>query len=696
MGNRFLDLAVGAGLRWNARESKRPIEDTPDRKAMFDEVSTRAVFIGNEAIFGENDFTDGAKVSASARQAGRTVARLVFPDDSGVKPLGTAFLVAPDVLVTNNHVIETGGFAAKCEAQFGYELDEAGKILDGVRFKLRPDRFFATSEQLDYTFIGVEPKSDSGASTEGFGWNRLLAYPGKILIGQPISIIQHPKGGPKKYVERSNELRDLLEIHAHYTTDTEPGSSGSPVFNTRWEVVALHHMGIPRIEGRQLMARDGSPWREEMGIDQLDWVANEGVRVTALVHHLRSQQLSADQMRMVREFTRIDEAPEPVSSLPAEKPAHAGNTTELPKETNMSTTHVQTGGSAEPEGRQVFVFNGPATIYIGAGAPTGGSFSVAVQSAPAPAAPSAPEPETEGVAIDPDYKNRPGYDSKFLGASLEVKPPVLSAAMQAMALRNSMAKAGADPFILPYHHYSLVMNGDRRLAFWTGVNIDGAKSRRPTRGSDKWSFDPRVPKEKQLGEFIYQNNPLDRGHLVRRLDPAWGTTRVAQLGNDDTFHFTNCSPQHERLNQQTWAKLEDFLLDAADATNVKMTVFTGPVFAADDPTYRGVQIPRQFWKVAVMKANRANKLTAAAFIQSQAGFIANLGAEGFLNQNQRLDQVTVAKVEQLTGLKFNLPAGADTFAANQPVGPESLSLSREIITGEEIVMFGAAEPEPGK
>jgi endonuclease G len=688
MESRILELARQAAQRWHERGPQRPAEDSPERRAMFDEVSTRAVFIGNEAIFGENDFIDPSKVSASARLAGKTVARLVFPDGDTMRALGTAFLVAPDVLVTNNHVIETGAFAAKCEAQFGFELDDSGKLLDGSRFRLRPDRFFATSEELDYTFIGVEPRSDSGAVTEAFGWNRLLAYPGKILIGQPISIIQHPSGGPKKFVERSNELRDLLAVHAHYTTDTQPGSSGSPVFNSRWEVVALHHMGIPRISGNQLMAKDGRPWRDDMGMDALEWVANEGVRVTALVQHLRSQRLSGEQMQIVRGFTEIDEKAASSAAL-----SGAAASTTRQQETTMS---IKTDGVAgEFEGaRQIFIFNAPATIIIGSGVAAGSVTAVQPDATPVPAA-APPGPDAEGVAIDPDYKNRPGYDPKFLGASLEVKPPSMSAQMAAKALKNSMAKPGADPLILPYHHFSIVMNGERKLAFWTGVNIDGAKARRPTRGSDKWSFDPRIPTDKQAGEKLYSNNPLDRGHLVRRLDPAWGTTRVAQLGNDDTFHFTNCSPQHEKLNQQTWAKLEDFLLDAADETNVKMTVFTGPVFADDDPEYRGVQIPRQFWKVAVMKANRANKLVAAAFLQSQATFIATLGREGFLDQKQRLDQVSVARVEQLTGLKFKLPAGADTFAANQPVGPESLSTAREIVTGDEIVMFSADDAEPG-
>jgi endonuclease G len=67
-------------------------------------------------------------------------------------------------------------------------------------------------------------------------------------------------------------------------------------------------------------------------------------------------------------------------------------------------------------------------------------------------------------------------------------------------------------------------------------------------------------------EAVYRDNDLDRGHLVRRLDPAWGASDAeARAANDDTFHFTNASPQHREFNagQTLWAGLEDYLLSQA-------------------------------------------------------------------------------------------------------------------------------------
>ncbi|WP_180234189.1 DNA/RNA non-specific endonuclease, partial [Bacillus cereus] len=90
---------------------------------------------------------------------------------------------------------------------------------------------------------------------------------------------------------------------------------------------------------------------------------------------------------------------------------------------------------------------------------------------------------------------------------------------------------------------------------------------------NQWHFDPRIDKQYQCGDELYENNDLDRGHLVRRRDPIWGDS--AEEANKDTFHFTNCSPQHRDLNQKTWAELENYILNNAKNFNLKVTVFTG-------------------------------------------------------------------------------------------------------------------------
>ena len=262
----------------------------------------------------------------------------------------------------------------------------------------------------------------------------------------------------------------------------------------------------------------------------------------------------------------------------------------------------------------------------------------------------------EGITIDPDYGGRRGYDPEFLGTGAQSVPlPELPPDLAARAAVNRLATT-EPAYVLHYHHYSAVLDRARRLAFFTAVNIDGTTSMRLKREKDRWFLDPRVPAEEQTGEDAYRDNPLDRGHLVRRLDPAWGASREeAKRGNDDTFHFTNCSPQHEDFNQNqtTWAGLEDYILENADNRDLKVTVFTGPVFADDDEHFAGVQLPRQFWKVAVM-VKESGELSATGYLLSQEELISGLEIlpEAFSYGAYKTFQVPVRRIEDLTGLSF--------------------------------------------
>lgn len=293
--------------------------------------------------------------------------------------------------------------------------------------------------------------------------------------------------------------------------------------------------------------------------------------------------------------------------------------------------------------------------------------------------------EDEAISIDPDYSNRKGYDPNFLGGgALRVPLPRLSGAMKAKAAINKQA-VGENRYVLPYHHYSVVMNKERRLAYFTAVNIDGNKDEKIKRENDKWFIDPRIGKDEQTNNEVYAANPLDRGHLVRRLDPAWGDSeQLAKVANDDTFHFTNCSPQHKNFNQNqtTWAGLENYILENANRENFRASVFTGPVLSDDDPPYRGVHLPRQFWKVAVM-VKESGDMSATAYLLSQASLIEDIADENFSFGAYKTFQVPIHEVEELTGLNFGNLKSYDPINEMESFGLESDGI-REIASLEEI------------
>lgn len=195
-----------------------------------------------------------------------------------------------------------------------------------------------------------------------------------------------------------------------------------------------------------------------------------------------------------------------------------------------------------------------------------------------------------------------------------------------------------------------------------------------------WSFDPRIGREFQIGEELYSNNSLDRGHLVRRLDPVWGTKTAAQVAEKDTFFFTNSTPQIHRFNDVFWGDLEDYLLFNSRTLGFRATVFSGPVFRETDPEYRGVLIPQAFWKVAIMPAlvdDGEPTLSATAYVVSQAGLLQNLE---FVYGEFKTYQIPIRVVSTLTNLDFG------SLVDHDPLGRQEAGAPRELVRPTDITL----------
>jgi len=243
-----------------------------------------------------------------------------------------------------------------------------------------------------------------------------------------------------------------------------------------------------------------------------------------------------------------------------------------------------------------------------------------------------------------DYGNRNGYDPNFIGKLIPL--PILSPDL----INDVVNLNDSDNIELKYTNFSLVMSKSRCLAFFTAVNIDGSESKEIQR-DDIWYYEPRIEKKYQYGPELYFDNDLDRGHLVRRLDPVWGIN--FKEANEDTFHFTNCSPQHKNLNQKTWAGLEDYILNNTKLHDLKVNVFTGPVFNQNDILYRNKYlIPAEFWKVVTI-IQKDMSVSATAYLQTQKQLIEHIK---FAFGEYMTYQVPVNKIQTLTKLDFgNLP-----------------------------------------
>lgn len=172
---------------------------------------------------------------------------------AGKKCYGTGFRIGPRTLLTNHHVLHdwaTGGQPASwVEAAFGYEVDVDGRLREAVRVPctaatIRGDRGddFAVIQAAaplpeDATILPLEP-----AAT--------------VAVDDRVYIVQHPQGLPKKIALAHNLVRYVDAEVVQYWTDTEAGSSGSPVFDDYWRVVALHHQWVEAPGGDGLAYRN--------------------------------------------------------------------------------------------------------------------------------------------------------------------------------------------------------------------------------------------------------------------------------------------------------------------------------------------------------------------------------------------------------------------------------------------------------
>jgi hypothetical protein len=202
------------------------------------------------------------------------VARIEIP---AKRPTGTGFLVGPDVVMTNYHVVGTvihgNRKPGEVVVRFDYKrLADGLTVRAGTEYALSRDDWLVDSsppspvdeeadpksrlpdpEELDYALLrlsrpaGSEPVGKPerpDAPTRG--WVDMRGNAFEFTEGLPVFIMQHPKGDPLQLavdpvVEGVNQNRTRVR----YRTNTKRGSSGSPCFNSDLELVALHHSGDP-------------------------------------------------------------------------------------------------------------------------------------------------------------------------------------------------------------------------------------------------------------------------------------------------------------------------------------------------------------------------------------------------------------------------------------------------------------------
>jgi endonuclease G, mitochondrial len=614
--------AMVAAGQWSRAE---PVDDRAG--AYFSRIFARG---GKEALQGRtNDLlpisfmTEGAAVR---RAVGRVV---VDTDQEHIE--GSGFLISPHLFLTNQHVITDEAAARRTIVIFDDEADDRGVRQLTTRFRLNPDSLQCYSPEvggLDYALVAIGERVDGPNDLANLGYCPLANTPDRHMIGMPVNIIQHPGGLPKQIAIRNNLLSFRTEHTLLYETDTDVGSSGSPVFNDDWDVVALHHYGEPFTERRD---EHGQPLPSNV---------NEGIRISAVYNDLsqRAAGLPDPQRALLAEALALWTQAMAGAGLPQleKRPPTADESLSTRKESTMAIA-----GDARELKLAVPVGGMPVDVHIRIGTEqlaVGGPDDAAVDAGraamsrrPATLAPPQLRRAAEAKRLDKDYSNRNGFNEHLV----QGLPVSLSKILAPVAKRIAPLVAGPKSGELKYQNFSVFMDARRDFAILTATNIDGdsylevdRKTGNVTDGEEgeTWYKDRRILEEYYVGQDFYSawSHKFDRGHLTRRSDPTWGSTEEAERANADTYHFTNCTPQHFRFNESAkfWQGIERYVLEKGvlqPGRAKQMAVLQGPVLGRDDTWAGDVQVPAAFWKIVLW--NGANGKRAVGMLAYQSDLL---------------------------------------------------------------------------
>jgi endonuclease G len=168
-----------------------------------------------ERIIGSEDFVPARYLEAGERAA-RAVARVDIRDDRGrLVGYGSGSLVSPQLFLTNHHVLPDAETARTSSIEFNYQDGIDGRPLQSIMHELDADGFFLADEELDFALVAVK------GDTAPFGFNPLIELEGKAVVGDFVTIVQHPGGEKKQVALRDNRIVDVLDAgFLHYQADT--------------------------------------------------------------------------------------------------------------------------------------------------------------------------------------------------------------------------------------------------------------------------------------------------------------------------------------------------------------------------------------------------------------------------------------------------------------------------------------------
>ena len=228
-------------------------------------------------IFASVPFVDISTWRAQLGELEAQVCRVEIPTElQGT--IGTGFLIAPDLCLTNYHVvkplIDQLADPGQARLRFDYKRAADGTVVRaGTQFALAdewlvaarppsaldilvdPGNQLPAPDELDFAILRVQddPGEQAAGLADGLadapkrGWMHRIGVDG-FEQDHPLFLLEHPEGAPLKLAFGASAGLNANATRLRHRINTEAGSSGAPCLNARLELVALHHSGDPNFD----------------------------------------------------------------------------------------------------------------------------------------------------------------------------------------------------------------------------------------------------------------------------------------------------------------------------------------------------------------------------------------------------------------------------------------------------------------
>ena len=188
--------------------------------------------------------------------------------------------------------------------------------------------------------------------------------------------------------------------------------------------------------------------------------------------------------------------------------------------------------------------------------------------------------------------------------------------------------------IVHHNGYSVSYNQKFRQANWVAYCLTRNETNSIYKRENKFVQDPLI-KGTDNG-IDYEKSGYDRGHLCPAADMGF-----SKITMDESFYYSNMSPQVPQFNRGIWKSLETQVRNWA-IENDSLYIVVGPIFSDSMKVIRThqVAVPNSYYKVILDNHKGKEKMI---------GFV--MRNESSKNQLQSF-VVSVDSVEVLTGIDF--------------------------------------------